>query len=80
MGRLRQRLDQMQGEANATMGQAQATLGNAQELIAFAREVLAEVQDGVTLELVKEGDASIMDFLTGKAAVLPIKVRIKLEE
>ncbi len=66
--RLRGRLDQLQGNANATLGLAQA--------------LLAELQDGFDVELEVTPDASsrLLDILKGKGGKLPIRLRIVPEE
>jgi len=53
---------------------------SAQDLIAFAKAVLADVEDGFTIKLIRTGEGSVMDFVTGKIDELPIGVRIELEE
>ena len=72
-GGIRGRLDQLQANANRTMF-------SAQDLIAFAKVVLADVEDGFTIKLIRTGEGSVMDFVTGKIDELPIGVRIELEE
>jgi len=72
-GGIRGRLDQLQANANSTMF-------SAQDLIAFAKAVLADVEDGFTIKLIRTGEGSVMDFVTGKIDELPIGVRIELEE
>ena len=70
---IRGRLDQLQANANSTMF-------SAQDLIAFAKAVLADVEDGFTIKLIRTGEGSVMDFVTGQIDELPIGVRIELEE
>lgn len=70
MGRLRQRLDQMQGEATETLNQSQALMGLAQAL-------LKEAEDGVEISLINDGTGTIWDFLVGKIKELPIKIKVK---
>lgn len=71
--RLRNRLDSLEAQASQTMS-------GADQLIAAGRALLEEVEDGFTLELVRDGSATIMDFLMGKVDTLPIKVRVCLGE
>lgn len=70
---LRRRLDQLQYNANQTMF-------SAQEVLDFAKAILAEIEDGVKISLIKEGDATIMDFILGKVDELPIKLKIDVNE
>lgn len=67
------RLNQLQGKANQTMNAAQVTLGAFQ---AFAEELT----DGVNFKIVRTGDATIMDFVTGKVKELPFCLRLEPEE
>lgn len=66
--RLRGRLDQLQGNANATLGMAQA--------------LLDELRDGFAVEVEITPDASsrLLDVLRGKCGTLPIRLRIVPEE
>jgi len=66
MPRLRRRLDQLQGDAHGTM--------------AYARWVLQEFSDGVSVKLVRDGDGTIMDFISGKIDELPLKIIIDAED
>lgn len=52
---LRRRLDQLQYNANQTMF-------SAQEVLDFAKAILAEIEDGVKISLIKEGDATIINI------------------
>lgn len=76
-GGLRGRLDRLEGNAHATMGQAQATISAIREA---AVGLLEDLQDGVTLQLVRTGDATLMDFLSGKVSELPLSLRLVAEE
>ena len=62
MARLRRRLDALQGDAHQTMQ--------------FVRDVLLDFQDGVAVKLVSTGEGTVLDFLTGKIKVLPLKIII----
>jgi hypothetical protein len=62
---------------DALEGSAQQTMGDAQGVLAVARALLDQLQDGVTIEIVKTGEASLMDFAMGKADTLPICLRLK---
>lgn len=66
--RLRGRLDQLQGNANATLGMAQA--------------LLAELQDGfaVEIEITPDAGRQLLDILKGKGGTLPVRLRIVPEE
>lgn len=76
-GGLRGRLDRLEGNAHATMGQAQFTLAAIREA---ATGFLEELQDGVTVKVVRLGDASIMDFFSGKVKELPFSLQLVVEE
>lgn len=67
-------------KANVAAGQAQAVLAQASHTVSHADGLIDELFDGITLKLVKVGEASIMDFLTGKVDELPLAVRIEVEE
>jgi hypothetical protein len=67
------------------MNDAQRTLGSfdqlANELSADLTEILDKLEeDGIDLELIKTGDVSLMDLVTGKADRLPFKLRVSLAE
>jgi hypothetical protein len=66
--RLRGRLDQLQGEANATMGMAQA--------------LLAELQDGfgVEIEVAPHAGKQLLELLKGKGGTLPVRIRVLPDE
>lgn len=66
--RLRNRLDQLQGKANATMGTVQA--------------LMEELSDGFAVELeVTPGAApQLLEILQGRGGKLPIRLRILPEE
>lgn len=67
------RLDQVQGKANQTMDVAQGVM---LRLEAKLDGAVDEVLDGIDFELVRKGDASMMDFFTGKVSTLPFSLRI----
>ena len=46
----------------------------------FRSGLLEDLQDGVTLQLVRTGDATLMDFLSGKVSELPLSLRLVVEE
>jgi len=62
--RLRNRLDQVQGEANETM--------------AMAQDLLADFKDGfgITLELDENAAQALMDVFTGKGRKIPVTIKI----
>lgn len=62
MGRLRRRLDALQGDAHFTM--------------ATARELLDDLRDGIGVKLVHTGEGTILDFLAGRIKELPLKIMI----
>lgn len=66
--RLRGRLDQLQGDADATMGMAQA--------------LLEEFRDGfsVEFELTPEAGVALLHLLNGKGGKIPVKMRVVPEE
>lgn len=76
-GGLRGRMDRLEGNAHATMGQAQGTIAAIREA---AVGLLEDLQDGFTVHLVRTGDATLMDFLTGKVSELPLSLRVVAEE
>ena len=76
-GGLRGRMDRLEGNAHATMGQAQFTLKAIREA---AVGLLEDLQDGVTIQLVRTGEATLMDFLSGKVKELPLSLRLVIEE
>jgi hypothetical protein len=45
-----------------------------------AEGLLEDLRDGVSVVVVRKGDASIMDFLSGKVTELPFSLRIVPEE
>ena len=77
MGRLRNRLDRIENSA-------QSTMFNARQLIAWVREAgeafVEDLSDGVRVEVIKEGDATLFDFFQGKVNVLPFKLRLVISE
>ena len=62
MPRLRRRLDALQGDAHNTM--------------AVLRAVLQEFADGVAIKIVRNGEATLRDFLSGESDELPLKIII----
>lgn len=58
--RLRGRLDAVQGDAHNTL--------------AALRDLFADLQDGVSIKLVNTSEGTILDFLSGKIKILPLKV------
>lgn len=70
-------MDRLEGNAHATMGQAQFTLKAIREA---AVGLIEELQDGVTVQIVRTGDATLMDFLSGKVKELPLSLRLVIEE
>lgn len=70
-------MDRLEGNAHATMNQAQATIAAVKESVVG---LLEDLQDGVAVKVVRTGDATIMDFLTGKVSELPFVLRIEPEE
>jgi len=76
-GGLRARLDRIEGNAHATMGTAQGAIVAVREA---ATGLLEDLQDGVSIVIVRKGDATFMDFLSGKVNELPFALRIVPEE
>ncbi len=66
MGRLRKRLDRIENKATATVADYQALARNADELVDDARAFLADVTDGISIRLVRNG--------------LKFKLKIEVEE
>ena len=70
--------------ANALISQASGSLSRTEKLvdalIADVRDAIEEVKDGVTLELTKTGEGSMLDFFMGRIDTLPIAIRVKLRE
>jgi hypothetical protein len=61
--------------------QAQHTMVNADRMIDLAKDMIDDIQDGVTVKLVRDPDqGSIMDFVTGKIDELPLKISIEIQE
>ena len=62
--RLRNRLDQLQGEANQTM--------------ALAQDLISDLQDGfgVTIEMDENAAQALMDVFTGKGRKIPVTIKI----
>jgi len=62
--RLRNRLDQVQGEASFTMQ--------------MARDLIADLQDGfgVTIEMDENAAQALMDVFTGKGRKIPVTIKI----
>lgn len=73
MRRLRRRLDTMQRQASGTMG-------NANALIDMGKDLIEDIQDGVSIKIVRKGEHSIVDFLLGKCDELPLSIKIDLED
>jgi hypothetical protein len=59
------------------MNTAQASILSVRDVV---EGLLEDLQDGVDIRIVRKGDASIMDFLSGKVAELPFALRIVPEE
>ena len=62
MPRLRRRLDALQSDAHNTL--------------AVLRAVLQEFADGVAIKIVRNGDATLREFLSGESDELPLKIII----
>ena len=74
MGRLRQRLDRLEGNAHQTMD-------SAQELLELAKDLIAEAGDGIDLTIVRKTDISLLEFLAGKGGdEFPLALRITIKE
>lgn len=60
------------GNANATINVLRADL----------RELIAELQDGVTIRVIKDKSSphTILDFVTGKCDELPIALKVEMKE
>ncbi len=71
--RLRARLDAMQADAHQTMDTAKVSLEAATAL-------LEDIQDGVQVKLVREGEGNILDFLLGRIDELPLRIELAIEE
>lgn len=62
------------------IAQANAAAAHADNTLSLADSLLMELKDGVRLTLVREGEGTLLQFLRGEIAELPIKVRIEVEE
>jgi hypothetical protein len=76
-GGLRGRLDRLESNAHQTMNTAQGAILSVRDVV---EGLLEDLQDGVDIHIVRKGDASIMDFLSGKVEELPFALRIVPEE
>lgn len=80
----RVRIRDLVANANRTVNQAsgeiQRTSNNANELIDYAEALLAEFMDGVTFTLVRKGEGTLMQFLSGEIDELPIGIKLLIEE
>ena len=76
-GGLRGRLDRLESNAHSTMNTAKSAVLSLQDV---AEGLLEDLRDGVSVVLVRKGDVSIMDFLSGKVKELPFSLRIVPEE
>ena len=76
-GGLRGRLDRLENNAHSTMNTAKSAVLSLQDV---AEGLLEDLRDGVSVVVVRKGDASIMDFLSGKVTELPFSLRIVPEE
>ena len=65
---------------NAAAYQANVTAQHADRTLSATDALVAELMDGITLELVHEGEGTILDFLQGKITSLPIKVKVLVNE
>ena len=85
---LRGRLDRMESQATQTAQAARQTMSNADKLmlqaqtdiIATLHDMILDLQDGVSIKLVRDPDASIMEFFLGDATELPFKIVIDVDE
>jgi hypothetical protein len=80
--RLKQTISMYKSEGAITFGMAQQLLAAAtedvDEITTELKDTLSKVKDGVTIEFSNEG--SIMDFVTGKTKVCPIKARLVIDD
>jgi hypothetical protein len=67
------RLDALQSHGHATMSTAQGAILAVE---AAALGFMDQLRDGVGITLVRKGNASWMDFLTGKATEFPIGLKV----
>lgn len=74
MGRLRDRLDRLEGSAEETMD-------SARELLDLAKDMIAEAGDGIDFTIVRKTDVSLLDFLQGNGGEeFPLALRMKIKE
>ena len=76
-GGLRARLDRIEGNAHKTMNTAQASILSVQDVV---EGLLEDLRDGVDVRIVRKGNATFLDFLSGKVEELPFALRIVPEE
>jgi len=77
MGRLRKRLDGLEGHAHSTMSSADAKI---ERVAGLVEDFILDLQDGMGITLERTGEDSIYDFLIGKVDKLPLKVVIDISE
>ena len=71
------RLNRLEGNAHQTMNQAQSFIAALREA---SLGLLEELSNGVTVEITRVSNESILDFFSGKTEKLPIGIRIIIDE
>ena len=71
---------QSSGTVNRLETETLKVLTSGLETLAAAVELIEDIQDGVTVLVVREGDKSIMDFVMGKCDELPIGFKIRIQD
>lgn len=80
-GRLRDRLDTIEGEVVQTTGDAQDTMKLAQDAIQLLMVLLEKSKKGVRIEFVKTSEESLIEIISAKGIKkLPIAIDITLKE
>ena len=74
---LRGRLDRLESDAHDTMATARGSILSVQDVV---EGLLEDLRDGVDVRIVRKGDATFLDFLSGKVEELPFALRIVPEE
>jgi hypothetical protein len=71
---------QSSGTVNRLETETLKVLTSGLETLAAAVELIDDIQDGVTLTVVREGDNSIMDFVMGRCDELPIGIKVRIQD
>ena len=76
MGRLRQRMDRLEGHAHGTMNEAQ-------QLLAMAQDLVEDIHDGVTIAIDSPALEAIREKLRAWGVELPegaLEITVKIRE